>query len=67
MSFGVVDCVVTDNGSQFTSSELRDFCKTYQVDHITTPQYHPRPNGQAESFMDTLKRALKKALGTPTD
>ena len=35
--FGVVDCVVTDNGTQFTSSEFRDFSKTYQVDHSTTP------------------------------
>lgn len=25
-----------------------------------TPSYHPRPNGQAEYFVDTLKRALKK-------
>ena len=65
--FGVIDCMVTDNATQFTSSEFRDFCKTYHVDHITTPQYHPRSNGQAERFVDTLKRALKKALGTPKD
>ena len=64
---GVVDCVVTDNTTQFTSSKFRNFCKTYQVDHVTTPQFHPRSNGQAESFVDTLKRALKKVLGTPTD
>ena len=64
--FGVVDCVVTDNVMQFPSSEFRDFCNTYQVDHITTLQYHPRSNGQAESFVDTLKRGLKKALVTPT-
>ena len=65
--FGVVDCVVTVNAMQFTSSEFRDFCKTYQVGHITTSQYHPRSNGQTERFADTLKRALKKALGTPMD
>ena len=65
--FGVVDCMATDNATQFTSSEFRDFCKTYQLDHITTPQYHPRSNWQAERVVDTLKMALKKALGTPTD
>ena len=43
--FGVVDCVVTDNVAQFTSSEFRDFCKTHQENHITTLQYHPRLNG----------------------
>ena len=66
-SFGVVDCVVTDNATQFISSEFRDFCKTYQVDNITTPQYHPRSNGQPDRFVDTLKWVLKKAQGTPTD
>ena len=30
-------------------------------------QYHPRSNGQAERFVDTLKRALKKPPGTSTD
>ena len=65
--FGVVDCVVTDNESQFTSVELKEFCEIFQIKHITTPQYHPRSNGQAERFVDTLKRALKKASGTPTD
>ena len=53
--FVVVDCVVTDNATQSTLSEFRFFCKTYQVDHITTPQYPPRSNGQAERFVDTLK------------
>ena len=40
--FGVVDSVVTDNATQFTSNELEQFCDTYQVKHITTQQYHPR-------------------------
>ena len=65
--FGVIDCVVSDNGSQFTSGEFKEFCEIFQIKHITTPQYHPRSNGLAERFAGTLKRALKKASGTPTD
>ena len=42
--FGVVDCVVSDNGSQFTSVELKEFCEIFQIKHITSPQYHPRCN-----------------------
>ena len=65
--FSVVDCVVSDNGSQFTSIEFKEFREIFQIKHITTSQYHLRSNGQAERFVDTLKRALKKASGTPTD
>ena len=65
--FGVVDCIVSDNGTQFTSGDFKEFCEDFQVNHITTPTYHPRSNGLAERFVDTLKRALKKAKGTPTD
>ena len=62
--FGVVDCVVTDDGSQLTSVEFEEFCEIFQIKHITTPQFHPRSNGQAERLVDTLKRTLKKASAT---
>ena len=65
--FGVVDCLVGNNGTQFTSSDFKEFCDTFQIKHITTPPYHPRSNGLEECFIDTLKRALKKASGTPSE
>ena len=64
--FGVVDTIVSDNGTQFTSKEFENFCSKFQVEHIRIPPYHPRSNVLAERFIDTLKRALKKAIGTPT-
>ena len=56
-----------DNGSQFTSGEFRDFCETYQIKYITIPLYHLKSNRQAERFVDTLKRVLKKTRATPTE
>ena len=32
-------------------------------EHVTTLPYHSRSNGQAESFIDTFKMALKKNNG----
>ena len=65
--FSVVDCLVSDNGTHFTSSDFKEFCDTFLIKHITTPPYHPRSNGLAERFVDTLKRILKKASGTHSE
>ena len=65
--FGIADCILSDDGSQFTSQEFKDFCWTFVVEHVTIAPYHLRSNGQAERFVDTFKRALKKVKGTPTD
>ncbi|KAA3674330.1 uncharacterized protein DEA37_0011406 [Paragonimus westermani] len=61
--FGLPETVVTDNGSQFTSSIFESYCQRLGIQHMRSPVYHPQSNGQAERFVDTLKRALLKARG----
>ncbi|CAI2724010.1 unnamed protein product [Schistosoma spindalis] len=61
--FGVPNILVSDNGTQFTSSIFSDFCKRFGVNHVRSPPYHPQSNGQAERFVDTFKRALLKGKG----
>ena len=63
---GVPDTIVSDNGTQFTSAIFSDYCKRHAIQHIFSPPYHPQSNGQAERFVDTLKRALLKAKGEGT-
>ena len=65
--FGIVDTIVSDNGSQFTSGEFRNFCEIYQIEHIMIPPYQQGFNGHAKRFVNTLKWALKKARATPTE
>ncbi|CAD6192730.1 unnamed protein product [Caenorhabditis auriculariae] len=57
---GYPETIVSDNGTQFTSQQFADMCQNGHIQHIRTAPYCPQSNGQAERFVDTLKRALKK-------
>ncbi|XP_055603971.1 uncharacterized protein K02A2.6-like [Uranotaenia lowii] len=60
--FGVPETIVSDNGSQFSGSEFKTMCQKLGIVHIRTAPYHPQSNGQAERFVDTLKRSLRKIM-----
>ena len=57
--YGIPNHVVTDNGRQFTSDDFERFCKGNGINHILTAPYHQSSNGQAERFVQTIKRGLK--------
>ncbi|XP_062703979.1 uncharacterized protein K02A2.6-like [Aedes albopictus] len=57
--FGIPETIVTDNGKQFCSGEFKKMCEQLGIVHIRTAPYHPQSNGQAERFVDTLKRSLR--------
>ncbi|UYV72834.1 K02A2.6-like [Cordylochernes scorpioides] len=57
--YGISDQVVTDNGPQFVSEEMKYFSKSNGVHHLRSSPYFPATNGLAERFVQTLKRGLK--------
>ena len=59
--FGVCQEIVSDNGPQFVSETFKHFLKMNGVKHFRSEPYHPRTNGLAEKFVQTMKQALKAA------
>lgn len=60
--YGLPKCIVTDNGTQFTAAEFKEFVKNNSIKHITTPVVHPQSNGQAENTVKSFKLVLQKIL-----
>ena len=57
--YGLPEQLVTDNGPQFTSTELGEFTQQSGIKHIYMAPYHPFSNGAVERFVQTFKQAMK--------
>ncbi|KAK3748327.1 hypothetical protein QZH41_005512, partial [Actinostola sp. cb2023] len=60
---GLPEVLVSDNASNFVSSEMEEFLSQNGVVHITSAPYHPSTNGLAERTVQTIKEGLKKMSG----
>ena len=65
--FGIPHTIISDNGTNFTSHEVRDFYAKYKIKHHFSTPYYPQGNGQAEvsnrTLMNNLSKSLEKAKG----
>jgi putative transposase len=52
---GVKPRLITDNGSQYTSHEFKQFVALHGLTHVRTSPYYPQSNGKMERFHFTLK------------
>ncbi|BHF81136.1 hypothetical protein SprV_0702426600 [Sparganum proliferum] len=57
------EVLVSDNGSQSTSSTFEDFSRQHNIRHLRSPSNHPQSNGQAERFVDTFESPLESSWG----
>ena len=66
--FGIPETIVSDNGTQFSSSEFQQFCQASGIHHIRVSPYRPSSNGLAERTMRIFKQGLKRdTQGTLSD
>lgn len=59
--YGIPFEVISDNGTQYTSQEFREFAQNWNFQHTTSSPYHQQANGLAERTVQTAKRLLEKA------
>ena len=52
--FGVLNSIITDNGTQFTRKKFLQFYDEYHIRVDWATMVHPRTNGQVESMNDMV-------------
>lgn len=57
--YGIMQSIVTDQGTNFMSTLFKDICKLLKIKKITTTAYHPEANGQLERSHRTLAEYLR--------
>jgi hypothetical protein len=60
--FGIPNSIITDLGSNFTSSEFFDFCEQRSIQIKYASVTHPRANGQVERDNGMILEALRKKV-----
>lgn len=53
-NYGIPSKILTDNGPQFVSKLFLAVCNTFRVINISTSEYCPQTNGQADRFKSTV-------------
>ena len=57
---GIPEKLRSDNRPQYSSREFAQFCKDYQIEHVTSSPHYAQSNGEAERAVQTVKRQWNK-------
>ncbi|CAF4618994.1 unnamed protein product, partial [Rotaria sp. Silwood2] len=52
--FGTPRCILTDNGTHFTSTMMDELIEQIGTTHLYSTPYHPQTNGQIERYNSTM-------------
>jgi transposase InsO family protein len=66
-SHGVPSFILTDQGSNFTSSYVSSFMRRLECRHLTTTAYRPQTNGLVERMNQTVVQALNNIVRDKDD
>jgi hypothetical protein len=60
-TMGVPTVLISDNGTNFASSEFRQFARAWDFKHTTSSPQYPKSNGKAESGVKIMKKIFRRA------
>jgi transposase InsO family protein len=60
--FGVPNCIIMDNGTQFTGKKFLDFFDNHHIHVLWSAVAHPKTNGQVERANDMFLQGLKPRI-----
>jgi hypothetical protein len=60
--YGVPHSIITDNGSNFTAQEVKDWCAKMGIKLDYASVYHPQTNGQVERANGLIMSGIKPRL-----
>ena len=60
--FGGSSRILTDNGSEFKSKEMRQICEDLDIKQVFSPVYTPQANGRLEGWHRFLKACIAKHI-----
>jgi hypothetical protein len=65
--FGVPHNIIIDNGTNLTSKEFKNYCKSLRIKLKFTSVAHPKTNGQVEKANGLICNGIKKRLLAPLE
>ena len=64
---GVPSEFITDNGTNYSCREFKQFAQDWNFKHITCSPHHHKSNGRAEAAVKVMKRMMKKVRQSKGD
>ena len=61
-TFGGSSRILTDNGTEDKSQEMKAICEELNIKHVFSPVYAPQANGRLEGWHHFLKACITKRI-----